>query len=249
MKVIDFYNAIDEKASFAGSMDFDNVGILVGDREAEVTRVLLALDITKAVVQEAEKLGAELIVSHHPIIFNPVKRLVAGTALYELAAKGIAAICCHTNADLSMEIGTNKMLSEVLELESFAHEGECLFSGTLKNEMTASEFASFAAEKLNAPYITYTDSDKKIKKIGFCSGSGGEFVYAAAESCDAFLTGEAHHHELLFAKEQGLPMFVAGHYATERPFVDIMKNYLSEKFPAAEFIVSTTDTDPVTSLR
>ena len=249
MKVIDVYNAIDEKAPFATAMDFDNVGMLVGDKYAEVTRVLLALDITKDVVAEAEKLGANLIVSHHPVIFNPVKRLAAGTALYELASKGIAAVCCHTNVDLSPEIGTNKMLADVLELENFTCEGECLFSGALKKAMTAAEFAAFVSAKLNAPYITYTDSDKTIKKIGFCSGSGGEFVFEATDSCDAYLTGEAHHHELLFAKEQNFPMFVAGHYATERPFVDIMKNYLSAKFPAAEFIVSTADTDPVTSLK
>ena len=151
--------------------------------------------------------------------------------------------------DLSLEIGTNKMLADVLALESFTQEGECLFSGTLKNEMTSSEFAAFVADKLDAPYITYTDSDKIIKKVGFCSGSGGEFVFEAADFCDAYLTGEAHHHELLFAREQDFPMFVAGHYATERPFVNIMRSYLSAKFPDVEFIISATDTDPVTSLK
>ncbi len=249
MKIIDIYNAIDEKAPFETALDFDNVGVLVGDKEAEVTKVLLALDITLPVVKEAKALGAELIVSHHPIIFNPLKKLAADTAVYELAAGGIGAVCCHTNVDLSMEIGTNKALAEALELEDFSHEGDCLFSAALKEAMSASDFAAFAADKLNAPYLTYTDSDRIIRKIGFCSGAGGEFVYAAADCCDAYLTGEAHHHELLFAREQDLPMFVAGHYATERMFTSAMKNYLSEKFPAVEFIISTADTDPVTALK
>ena len=249
MKIIDIYKAIDEKAPFDTALDFDNVGILVGDKNAEVHKVLLALDITLPVVREAATLGADLIVSHHPIIFNPLKKLTAGTAVYALASGGIGAVCCHTNVDFSMEIGTNRALADALEFENFTHEGDCLFSGTLRNEMTASEFASFVSEKLKSPYITYTDSDKIIRKVGFCSGAGGEFVYAAADCCDAYLTGEARHHELLFAKEQNLPMFVAGHYATERIFAPFMQKYLSEKFPEVEFIISTADTDPVTALK
>lgn len=249
MKVIDIYKAIDEKAPFDTALSFDNVGILAGDAHRECDRVLIALDITRAVVAEAAEKKCGAIISHHPVIFDPLRKLSAGTAVYDLAAAGIAAVCCHTNVDLSLEIGTNKALADKLGLVNFIWETECLFSAELKEALPAGEFAAFVAEELCAPYITCTDSGKAIKKLGFCSGSGGEFVYAAADFCDGFLTGEAHHHELLFAKEQGLPMFVAGHYATERPFVNIMHKYLSEKFPACEFIISTADTDPVRGLR
>ncbi len=247
--VKDIYKIIDGAAPFSESMSFDNTGILVGDPEAKADKALIALDISLPVVEEAKRIGADLIVSHHPIIFNPAKKIIKGTALYELAVSGISAICCHTNLDVSLVCGVNKSLSERLGLIDFKRDenSECMFTAELENELTARDFCSLVKENLNAPYTVFTrgTEDKKIKKIGFCSGAGGEFVFDAIGSCDAYLTGEAKHHELLFAYEREYPVFVAGHYATEKIFAESFRDYLLTKIDDTEFVLSLDENDPV----
>ena len=117
MKASEIYQAIDEMAPFSVHASYDNPGFLIGDQNAEVTKVLLALDITVPVVQEAAQLGAELIVSHHPVIFHPIRQLLAGSVCYELARSGISAICAHTNLDVAHE-GVNDMLALTVGLSS-----------------------------------------------------------------------------------------------------------------------------------
>ncbi len=247
--VKDIYKLIDTAAPFSESMSFDNTGILVGDPDAKVNKALIALDISLPVVEEAKRIGADLIISHHPIIFNPAKRIIKGTALYELTTSGLSAICCHTNLDVSLVCGVNKSLSERLGLVSFERDenSECMFTADLEKELTAREFCGLVKERLNAPYTVFTrgTEDKKIKKIGFCSGAGGEFIFDAITSCDAYLTGEAKHHELLFAYERAYPVFVAGHYATEKIFAEGFRNYLLSKIDDTEFVLSADENDPV----
>lgn len=246
--VNDIYNVIDEIAPFSSQMSFDNSGFLVGNIRSEVETALIVLDISRAAVDEAERIGAQLIISHHPVIFNPAKKVVAGTALYELIKSGISAVCAHTNLDLCPLIGVNRALSDSLELVNFtrADDSECMFTAELKKPVTAEQLAQLIKKKLNAPYLTYTKTknEKLIKKIGFCSGSGGEFVFDAVESCDAYLTGEARHHELLFAVENDFPLFVAGHYATEKVFAAPLKKYLEEKITGVKFVISESEADP-----
>ena len=117
--VKDIYSAVDRLAPFETQMDFDNAGFLVGRGEKEVSALLVALDITKEVVEEAVELGCQLIVSHHPVIFHPVKALtdesVTGEILLALAEQGVAAICAHTNLDAA-QAGVNDCLAQTLEL-------------------------------------------------------------------------------------------------------------------------------------
>ena len=116
-KIRDLYEYIDSFAPFRSAMSFDNVGLLVGDGEREVTKVLVSLDITRETVAEAAALGAELIVSHHPVIFEPLRTLAPGDVPYELAKVGIAAICAHTNLDLSESFGVNTCLAAAVGIE------------------------------------------------------------------------------------------------------------------------------------
>ena len=117
--VKDIYNIVDEFAPFSMQMNFDNAGLLVGSEDAPVERVLLSLDITLPVIKEAEQVGAQLILAHHPVIFHPVKSLLAGdpTAdkLIALVRKGIAALCAHTNLDVAVG-GVNDALAEKIGL-------------------------------------------------------------------------------------------------------------------------------------
>lgn len=247
--VKDIYKIIDGAAPFCESMSFDNTGILVGNPDAKVEKALIALDISLPVVEEAKKIGADLIISHHPIIFNPAKRIIKGTALYELTVSGISAVCCHTNLDVSLVCGVNKSLGERLGLVNFERDenSECMFTAEFENELTAREFCGLVKERLNAPYTVFTrgTENKKIKKIGFCSGAGGEFIFDAVASCDAYLTGEAKHHELLFAYERSYPVFVAGHYATEKIFAEGFRDYLLSKIDDTDFVLSADENDPV----
>ena len=118
MKIADILNFFEEFAPVATAMDFDNCGLLVGDKNTEVHKVLLALDITADVVAEAESLACDLIISHHPIIFSPLKKLSASSVVYQLSAKGISAVCMHTNLDLSQEFGVNICLARAVGVEN-----------------------------------------------------------------------------------------------------------------------------------
>ena len=246
--VKDIYKIIDEAAPFSTQMSFDNSGLLVGDPGMTVKKALICLDITRPVVREAKEKGCELILSHHPVIFNPARKVMSGTALYDLITGGFSAICSHTNLDVSLVCGVNRSLSDTLGLVNFTRDGssECMFTAELPEVMNPADFLALLKEKLHAPYarVTSVDQNRKIKKIGFCSGSGGEFVFDAVSTCDAYLTGEAKHHELLFALENDFPMFTAGHYATERIFAGPFAEYLASQISDVEFIVSSSEKDP-----
>ena len=125
------------------AMDFDNVGLLVGNKNTKVTKTLVSLDITCVVVNEAQTLGCELIISHHPVIFNPIKRLDTNSVPYLLARHGISALCMHTNLDLSEDFGVNICLASAIGVKNTvkSDKGECLFVGELKEETEMKAFA------------------------------------------------------------------------------------------------------------
>ena len=113
-RICDIYDIIDAVAPFSTALDVDNSGLLVGDGNTVVTRALLALDSTPAVVEEAASMNANLILAHHPVIFHPLKALGPQDVAYQLASRGIAALCCHTNLDLSPVCGVNVALGSKL---------------------------------------------------------------------------------------------------------------------------------------
>lgn len=236
-----------EFAPFDTAASFDNVGLLVGSKDAEVTKVLLALDITKEVVAEAAGLGAELIISHHPVIFNPLKSMDSQSVPYLLAKNSLSALCLHTNLDIAWDTGVNLCLANTLELENITfYEGEFVVSGTLKEETSAECFAKFAKEKLGAKTVTCTVKDKLVKNIFMCSGAGGsEFMKAVELGADAFITGEAHHHNYLESIHENVPLIVAGHFETEDIVINPLKEKLKNKFAEVEFIKSETLTSPL----
>lgn len=252
--VFDVFKYIDEIAPFNAAMDFDNVGILVGNEKDNVKKCIVALDITKEVVSEALDIGANLIISHHPIIFTPLKRLVEDSVPYMLAKSGISAICAHTNLDMAA-FGVNSCLAKVLEIENTValslyktEKGELPMGlvGDLCKPYSCDEFSKFVKEKLNCKGIRYTTTERKIKRVALCSGAGGDLIGEVInKNADAFITGEIKHHEILLAGENDICVVDAGHFKTEDVVVLPLVNKLSEKFDSVEFIKSSVCTDKI----
>ncbi len=246
-RICDIYDIINSAAPFDSQLAFDNSGLLVGDRAAEVTRALICLDVTREVIEEAAGMNANLIISHHPVIFDPLKSLSSRDPAYLLAKNGIAALCCHTNLDLSPVCGVNVALANRLGLKSIRPEeafGEdcVLYSGELPEPMTPEDFARHVKERLSAGAVKLIPGEGMVKRVFMCSGAGGEYApYAAMRGGDAYLTGEMKHHEALEAKKTGLTCVIAGHYETERVFAEYLAAYLKKRVPDTGFLVSQAE--------
>ncbi len=214
------YDFINERAPFETQLPFDNSGLLVGDPQMEVTGVHFALDVTNKVINEAVANGANLIVTHHPMMFSPIKRLVEtdhqARLLCRLIRENISLISAHTNLDQAIG-GCNDVLAERIGLTDVVGEG-FLRVGTLPSPMTAGELAVSIGKALGDVVRVMGDASTLVEKVGMCSGAGAdEWPAAAAMGAQAFLTGEVKHHIALEAADAGVVMLEAGHHATEEP--------------------------------
>ena len=221
--------------------EWDNPGLLV-DAGSLVRRVLVTLDITPAVVEEAHRLGCQLVVSHHPVIFKPVRRLQSTDAAFLLARYGISALCAHTNLDAA-EGGVNDVLAGLLELED-VQPLEGLGRVGDRDSISPAQLAEQVGKLLNAP-VLLADAGRPITRVAVVGGSGGEFFEAAAQAgAQCLVTGEASHHHGLDALEQGVSLIVAGHFATEWPIVPEMARRLRQAFGELEVLVSGSNRPP-----
>lgn len=242
--VQEIYSFIDSFAPFDTALDYDNAGILVGDSNGLVQRVLVALDITPEVVAEAAKLKANLIVSHHPVIFKPVRQVKNTDAAYMLAQKDINAICAHTNLDLSPK-GVNICMANALGLKDVTLDSEGIAVGNIDGKALSSrQLAQLVKEKLHCTGVRFTDIKNKIKRVAVGGGACGEYIYLARElGAEAFVTGEIKHNYILESHSINLTVIDAGHYRTEDVVVDFLVKELSAKFKDTEFIKSKVFTD------
>ena len=231
-KVKDFYGYLNSIAPFETQEDWDNSGMLVGDMDAEVKKVAVVLDITHEEIKKAKAIGADLIISHHPVIFSPVKSVTKGSVPYELVAGSINALCCHTPLDIA-DGGTNDSLAELLGIEVTRTEDPILRLGTVE-PTTAQELAGKIANTLNTK-VRYADAGRKIEKIAICTGAGCSLIEAAGE-IDAFITGDASHHNFLDCIQAGITLIAAGHYETEIVVVPVLVKKLQAQFPDIEII-------------
>ena len=246
--VKDIYNYIDSFAPFDTAEDFDNVGILVGDPDIAVTKAILSLDISSEVVDEAAKIGAEVIISHHPVIFNPLKKVRSDGVVYNLARNNLTAICAHTNLDKSPVFGVNTELAGAMDLVNVrvSENNDILFVADTRECLTAEVLADIIKKNLFCESVAFTKFNNSINKVGICSGAGGSEIFSAiADGCDAFVTGELKHHELLAANESGMSVFVLGHFKSEDVVIAPLAEKLSEKFPEVQFFKSEVFDDGV----
>ena len=235
--VMDVYRFLGGKAPFSTQMSFDNAGFLVGRGGKEVHTILVALDITETVVEEAAQAGAELIVSHHPVIFLPAKHITdqdpSGRKLLALLEHNIAAICAHTNLDIAPG-GVNDALAQALGLEQigpFSEDGLGRI-GVISGALSAEAFAAQVKERLGANGVRFVDGGRPVCKVAVGGGACGDMGPAAiACGCDTFVTSDVKYHEFQEAEALGLNLIDAGHYPTENVVCPVLANWLQESFP------------------
>ncbi len=246
-RIKDIINYTETFAPLSSAMEFDNVGLLIGNDENEVEKAVVALDITDEVIDEAVENGAQLIISHHPVIFDALKSISENSVVYRLIRNNLNALCLHTNLDLSPVFGVNTCLAEAVGVKNASFvEGECLYIGELENTTTNKAFAEKVKTALNCEGLRYTMPAKSVKKVAICSGSGGDLApLAKLNGADALLTGEIKHHDILNADKLGIAIVDAGHFKTEDIVITPFTEKLNKEFTDVEFIRSKKCTDGV----
>ena len=239
-KVREIEEALFELAPRSLTQSWDNVGLLVGDGRREVHRVLVALDVTEEVAEEAGKAGVELIVSHHPVMncaWNPVQSLredtLQGRLLRLLVRENLSAICMHTNLDAAQG-GVNDALAQRLSLEEVEPlvEGGIPRMGLLPAPMPLSDFLAMVRKRLRPNGIRYVNAHRTVRRVAVGGGACGEFFAAAAEKgCDAFVTADVKYNQFLDAETLGLCLIDAGHFPTEDVVCPVVERFLLERFP------------------
>ena len=232
---------IGEIAPYELAEEWDNVGLLVGCREDMVSRVLVALDLTQGVIDEAKALGAQMIVTHHPIMISARRRLTdddrEGRLILELARSGMAHIAAHTNLDAAPG-GVNDTLMKALGAKDIHGEG-CVRVGALEEGTTFGALCERAQRRLGGPVRAYGAADTAVKALGCCSGAGSDFIaQASALGADCFITGEVKHHHALDAVDAGVLVIEAGHFETENPVCEVLRNGLQNACDALKYNVT-----------
>ncbi len=245
-KANDILTFLDSIAPIADACEWDNCGLLCGDKNSHITKALVCLDITNDVIDEAVQKGAHLIISHHPVIFGGLKSIEHDSVVYRLVKSDIAAICMHTNLDIAQNIGVNVCLAKALKLlNPTLIKDEFLCTGELSHTLSAEEFALFVKENLGANGVRYTSSND-IRKVGVSSGAGSDSVEKMmSHNLDALVTGEIKHHHFLYAKEHHLCVVEAGHFNTEDVVISPLTEVLQKAFLDVTFEKARSLCDPV----
>ncbi len=233
MRVADVLAVLEKSYPLSTACDFDNCGLLLGDGDATVSGVVVALDCDEAALKKATENGCNLIVTHHPVIFDGLKSVTADSLCYRLLKNGISVISMHTNLDMG-EGGVNDQLCRAIGLSSVepyvAADGFTLRRGRCA-PTTAPDFAAHLKTVLGGK-IRFVDGGKPIRRVLVCSGSGSEFLFdVAVAECDALVTAEVKHHLFLEAAGNGISLFEGGHFETENVVVDSLCETLQNLLP------------------
>lgn len=255
--VADILSFLETLAPRSMKMDWDNVGLLCGSRKAEVSRILVALDPFEGVCQEAAAFGADLIVTHHPLIFQALKSITdetpIGRSIQLLCREGISAINAHTNLDCAPG-GVNDRLAAALGLseiqvidpmgvdENGAQWG-LLRKGTV-TEQPLSAFLPTVKAALGCEGLRYVDGGKPVHKVAVGGGAcASELMDAYRAGCDTFVTSDVKYNQFWDAKDLGMNLIDAGHFYTENPITACLAEKIAAQFPEVEVKISETHRD------
>lgn len=236
VNVADIIKIMEEIAPPAMAEEWDNVGLMLGRRCKAVKKLLLALDITGEVVQQAIAQKADMIITHHPLIFRGLKRVTDNEwqqeLLLTLAEKGIAVYSAHTNLDC-VSSGVNDVLAKKLHLDSVdvLDSDNGLGRIGIVPACSLQEFAAMVKKVLRADYVAVGDAGKQVHKVAVCGGAGSDLISLALLcGADTLITGDIKYHEAQQAVFSGLNVIDAGHQTTELPVMDDLADRLSQRF-------------------
>lgn len=231
---------MDGLAPIESAQSFDNVGLLIGKLNSRVETVLIALDLTRQVLQQAKTLKAQAIVTHHPIIFKPVKLILADDLLFEVVNSGVNVIAMHTNLDCAKK-GVSFCLAKALKLKNIEIlVGSDNFGrvGVLENKLHYDKFLELVSNRLNS-VVKATKIDGFVEKVAVVSGAGGFALKAAiCGGVDALVTGECRHSDFVEASNKYFGLVAAGHFETEVVFCEPLKKQLEQAFGSVNFFVA-----------
>lgn len=256
LKVKEIAAEIERLAPKALAEPWDNVGLMVGDLDQKAETVFLCLEATSETVAQAVRCGADLVVTHHPLIFSPLKRIVEsdveGGMIRTLIANHISLYSAHTNFD-NADGGMNDILADKLGLETVRHfkEEECVDAsgkpidnigrvGVLESPMEMGDYVNLVRHTLGCRTIkSVGDPEDTIQTVALCGGAGGGGIYNAYHAgADVYVTADLKHHEAQLAFELGLNLIDAGHFETEVIFCDFMREYLSVRFGDLKLVLA-----------
>lgn len=250
MKCQIIMDALERVAPKRLAEDWDNPGLLVGSFSADIERILVALDVTDAVVEQAIAQNANMIIAHHPLIFKGIKKLRTdlplGKRIAVLIKNDIAVAAAHTNLDIAVG-GVNDVLAKSIGLDKLStfvitsqnDDGEINSLGrfgTLPRPIAVHDFADMVKNALPTDYVRLVNAgDRAVRKVAICSGSGAEFIQRAAfMGADAYVTGDVKYHDAQAAVELGMHVIDAGHFATEFPVIEALAERLREELVTAK---------------
>lgn len=241
--VADVLATIDRIAPWRDALPMDKVGLQVGRSEATVTHAYVALDRSVEVIRLAAETGAQLVVSHHPLIWDPLKHVLTsemqGEALEILLKHDMSLIAAHTNWDVAVG-GISESMASLIGLSNCANFGQVAPGsllplgrvGTLAQPLALRDFVKHVDKAFGTVSMAWGDSEKMISKVGVVGGAGAtEWRAALALGADAFVTGEVPQHEALAASHFGVAMLASGHYATEHPGCEALRDALARELP------------------
>lgn len=244
--VADILNFMETLAPQSQKMDWDNVGLLCGSRKRNISKILVALDPFEDTAAEAVEIGADLIVTHHPLIFQPVKNVTddssIGRVILTLAKHDISAINAHTNLDVA-EGGVNDELAKVLGLQNVeVVPGGLLRIGDIP-EQSMEAFLTSVKEKLGCPGLRYVESGM-VHRVAVGGGAcGSELMDAVEAGCDTFVTSDVKYNTFWDAHDLGINLIDAGHFYTENPICRVLAEKLAAAFPELTVEISKTHRD------
>ena len=253
----DILKYIETLATRSMKMDWDNVGLLCGSKATPVTKVLVALDPFEGVCREAAQWGAQLIVTHHPVIFQAPKAITdetsVGRSLLQLCAHGISAINAHTNLDCAPG-GVNDVLAKKLALvnvqvvdpegtDENGNEWGLLRMGEVP-EQPLGAFLNRVKTLLGCEGLRYVDGGKPVRKVAVGGGScAGEMLDALRAGCDTFVTADVKYNQFWDARDLGMNLIDAGHFYTENPITACLAEKIAAQFPEVKVKISETHRD------
>lgn len=243
MKVKDIARIIEAVAPLELQEEYDNAGLQVGDWNEEVTGIVTTLDVTEATLELCKQIGANLIVSHHPLLFRGVKQIspqrdYISRVIIAAISQGVAIYSAHTNLDNAPD-GVNRRLCEMLGLQNITHQPPLMF-GELSEEINTNQFACLVCEVLRTPAVSTNMAGycgRNVRKVAVCGGAGEDFIAQAERAgADAYVTGEVGYH--LFFDHPNMLVVSAGHYETEQYTSQLLKDLILAAYPEAKVEVA-----------